>query len=123
MQKLFFILFVSVSAFAQQDSISYKYWIAFTDKNNSNYSVYSPEDFLSDRAIIRREKQNIPIKIQDLPINSWYADSIQDLGFEILNRSKWFNGVVVASIDSSLVSQTNFSFVESVFYFGSWTNK
>ncbi|OUV76012.1 MAG: hypothetical protein CBC83_01545 [Flavobacteriales bacterium TMED123] len=122
MQKLFFILFVSVSAFAQKDSISYKYWIAFTDKNNSNYTVSSPEDFLSDRAIIRREKQNIPIKIQDLPINSWYADSIQNLGFEILNRSKWFNGVVVASIDSFLVGETNFSFVDSVFYFGSWTN-
>lgn len=122
MQKLFLLLFVSVSAFAQQDSVSYKYWIAFSDKNNSNYSIFSPEDFLSERAIVRRERQNIPIKIQDLPINSWYADSIQNLGFEILNRSKWFNGILVSTNDSSLVNQINFLFVESVFYFGNWSN-
>ena len=82
--------------------------LTFTDKNNSNFSISNPEDFLSERAIVRREKQKISIKIQDLPINSWYLDSIRDLGFDVLNRSKWFNGVVLETNDSSLVNQIDF---------------
>ena len=94
MRNIFLLLFLSISVLAQQDSVKHKYWLTFTDKNNSDFSVYSPEDFLSERAIVRRVKQNIPIKIQDLPINSWYIDSVRNLGFEVLNRSKWFNGII-----------------------------
>ena len=115
MQKIFLLLFVSISALAQQDSVKYKYWLTFTDKNNSNFSISNPEDFLSARAISRRQKQEISIKIQDLPINSWYLDSIRDLGFDVLNRSKWFNGVVLETNDSSLVNQIDFPFIESIF--------
>ena len=122
MQKIFLLLFVSISALAQQDSVKYKYWLTFTDKNNSNFSISNPEDFLSARAISRRQKQEISIKIQDLPINSWYLDSIRDLGFDVLNRSKWFNGVVLETNDSSLVNQIDFPFIESIFCFGSWDN-
>ena len=79
-----------------------------------------PEGFLSQRAIDRRVNQGIDIKIQDLPINSWYADSIGDLGFDIINRSKWFNGIMITTNDSTLVNQITFPFVKSVFYFGQW---
>ena len=47
--------------FAQQDSITYKYWLQFSDKNDPGYSIDIPEDFLSKKAIERRENQNITI--------------------------------------------------------------
>jgi len=119
-KKTLFFIIISFSAFAQQDSITYKYWVEFTDKYNSNFSVNNPELFLSQRAIERRVRQNIPIKIQDLPINNWYVDSIINLGFDVLNRSKWFNGIMLSTNDSNLVDNINFSFVKSTFSFGRW---
>ena len=120
MNKIFLLLFISISTFAQQDSITYKYWVKFTDKDNSVFSVNNPEYFLSQRAIDRRNSQNISIKIQDLPINNWYVDSIRNLGFEIINRSKWFNGVILATNDSSLSNKIDFPFVKNIYYFGNW---
>ena len=120
MNKIFLLLFISISTFAQQDSITYKYWVKFTDKDNSVFSVNNPEYFLSQRAIDRRNSQNISIQIQDLPINNWYVDSIRNLGFEIINRSKWFNGVILATNDSSLSNKIDFPFVKSIYYFGNW---
>jgi len=119
-KKTLFFIIISFSSFAQQDSITYKYWVEFTDKYNSNFSVNNPELFLSQRAIERRVRQNIPIKIQDLPINNWYIDSIINLGFDVLNRSKWFNGIMLSTNDSNLVDNINFSFVKSTFSFGRW---
>ena len=123
MKKIFLFLFISISTFAQQDSLTYKYWVEFTDKENSVFSVNNPEYFLSQRAINRRGSQNIAVKIQDLPINNWYVDSIRNLSFKIINRSKWFNGVMLSTNDSSLVNKISFSFIKSVYYFGSWNNK
>ena len=120
MNKISVLLFISISTFAQQDSITYKYWVKFTDKDNSVFSVNNPEYFLSQRAIDRRNSQNISIQIQDLPINNWYVDSIRNLGFEIINRSKWFNGVILATNDSSLSNKIDFPFVKSIYYFGNW---
>ena len=119
-KKLILFLFFPLSIFAQQDSITFKYWVEFTDKNNSNYNLNIPEGFLSQRAIERRVNQKIDIKIQDLPINSWYADSVKNLGFEVINRSRWFNGIMLATNDSTLANKINFPFVKSVYYFGNW---
>ena len=119
-KKLILFLFFPLSIFAQQDSITFKYWVEFTDKNNSNYNLNIPEGFLSQRAIERRVNQKIDIKIQDLPINSWYADSVRNLGFEVINRSRWFNGIMLATNDSTLSNKINFPFIKSIYYFGNW---
>ena len=38
-----------------------KYWVQFTDKNDSPYSINNPEEYLSERAIQRRQDYNIAI--------------------------------------------------------------
>ena len=119
-KKLILFLFFPLSIFAQQDYITFKYWVEFIDKNNSNYNLNIPEGFLSQRAIERRVNQKIDIKIQDLPINSWYADSVRNLGFEVINRSRWFNGIMLATNDSTLSNKINFPFIKSIYYFGNW---
>lgn len=82
-----------------QSNTTYKYWIHFTDKNNSEFSVTEPESFLSQRAIDRRENYNIPITIQDLPVNTNYIEALEAYPIEVLKASKWFNALVI-SIDS-----------------------
>ncbi len=85
------------------------YWLAFTDKNNSEYSLDEPEEYLSERAIQRRANQNILIDSLDLPVNQNYIDSVLSLGVEFVHASKWLNGITIKS-DSSKLADTLLSF-------------
>jgi subtilisin family serine protease len=90
------------------------YVIKFKDKNNNGYSVDKPEAFLSQRAIDRRVKYNIPVTTEDLPVTEDYIKQIKDLGFELYAVSKWMNLVVVHSTDSTLIIKAGaFDFVDT----------
>ena len=89
-----FLLFC-FSAFTQNPNC---YRITFSDKNNSPYSVNRPEEFLSQRAIAKRERFNIPVIEQDLPVNPQYLEAILTFSSEpsqIISNSKWDNSVVI----------------------------
>lgn len=89
------------------------YWVQFTDKNNSEFSIDRPWEFLSSRAVERRIGQNISITESDLPVNKVYIDSLQSLGAKIHNVSKWLNGAVIITSDSALLETiSNLSFVK-----------
>lgn len=106
----FFILFKAENIKAQE-----YYWIAFTDKNNTEYSTSNPEEYLSERAIERRIKQNIPIDSLDLPVNSTYIDSIICIGAELVHSSKWMNGITVKTdLDNFANILSEISFVKEV---------
>lgn len=95
-----------------QDTL--KYWIQFTDKDNSPYSVSNPQAFLTQRALDRRTRQNIPVDFKDLPVNQWYVDSIRSIGFAILNRSRWMNGISVSTNDTNRIKSVgSFPFVQN----------
>jgi subtilisin family serine protease len=80
-----------------------KYWIQFTDKEYSSFSTDQPLDFLSQKAIDRRLKHSIAITEQDLPVSTFYTDSLEKLGMLILNTSRWLNAVTVFSNDQALL--------------------
>ncbi len=89
--------------------------VKFTDKNNSPFSVNSPNNYLSQRAIDRRTNQGIAMSDQDFPVNETYVNQVIIAGAQILNRSKWLNAVSVYCTDT-LVMQSiqNLPFVQSV---------
>lgn len=90
------------------------YFIEFTDKNNTPYSLDNPLEYLSQRAIDRRQAQNIAIDSLDLPVNPSYITALQELGLEIVNPTKWLNGTTVRTNDYNLVLQArNLPFVKS----------
>ncbi len=79
----------------------YKYWIEFTDKNGSPYSLTNPSAYLSARALARRSKYNIAIQMNDLPPNPQYIDSVVSKGVTLLNRSRWFNAISIYAPDTT----------------------
>jgi hypothetical protein len=93
-----FFLFHSVAQIAPN-----MYWVQFTDKTGTPFSILSPEQFLSERAIERRVKQNIDITSDDLPVNPVYVDSLRSLGVMVRHTSKWLNGAVIYSTDYALL--------------------
>lgn len=85
-----------------------KYYIEFTDKNNNTFSLSRPEEFLSERALQRRAVQNIDLDMSDLPVTQMYVDSLESLGLEVLNVSKWFNSATVYTLDSLLIDSITY---------------
>ncbi len=89
----------ATNSFAQQDTI--KYWVQFTDKNNSPYSVHQPLEFLSLRAVQRRQRQGIQVTTSDFPVNPHYVDSISQFdAVAIIHASRWMNAITLACWDT-----------------------
>ncbi len=102
MIKLFIVLLliIPVSGLTAQDQTFYKYWIEFTDKQNTPFSIEHPEDFLSDRAIQRRLNYSIPIAENDLPVDPAYVAEIEMIGGKKIHTSRWFNAMLYETSDS-----------------------
>ncbi len=91
------------------------YFVEFTDKNNSPYSLSNPEEYLSERAILRRQKQEIAIDSLDLPVNSGYIKEVLNLGAEYIHSSKWLNAVTVKTGEDNFpVNAEKLPFVKNV---------
>ncbi len=108
MRKLSFLLmFLAATMFAQAQVATNIYWVQFTDKEGSPYSIDNPEAYLSPRALQRRANLNIAIDEYDLPVNPQYLQAVADCGAEIINPSKWLNGVSVHVTDPSVIEAIN----------------
>ena len=109
-----FILFFSLTGNSQERTGPSKYWIEFTDKNDSPYSISNPEAFLSEKAINRRASHGIQITIADIPVNQNYIDSIKKFGVTVKSKSKWMNGITIECADNLILEQiSSISFVKN----------
>ena len=92
------------AAMAQQKAANYaKYWVALTDKNESPYRIDEPQEFLSQRAIERRQRAGISITANDLPVSPTYQTEIKNTGAKLLYASRWMNGVLLQIEDSTIL--------------------
>jgi subtilisin family serine protease len=101
-----FVISLSFTSVLQAQTAPNKYWVEFTDKNNSPYSVDNPIEFLSQKSIDRRNTQEIDVIEQDIPVNQTYIDGVLALGdIDLLLRSKWLNAITIYLTDESLLDQ------------------
>ena len=116
MKKLSLLLVLVVCVIFMQAQIATNiYWVKFTDKANSPYSIDNPDEFLSPRALERRARLGIEIDEYDIPVNPQYLQAVADCGAQLLNPSKWLNGVSVYTTSQSVVNAINaLEFVEVV---------
>lgn len=115
-----FIVFLLLSLFPlKAQETNYYFYVQFTDKNNSPFSLSKSSEFLSERAIARRIAYGLTCDSTDLPVNASYLQQIRNLGIPVHNWSKWMNGATVLLPDSSMMSQVRtLPFVKFVEYTG-----
>jgi subtilisin family serine protease len=101
-------LLIGSVAYAQTS----KYFIEFTDKNKSPYSLAKPLEFLSQRSVDRRVKQNISLTSRDLPVNPAYLGQIIGTGAKVWYASRWMNGALIEATTDQLQAVKNLSFVK-----------
>ena len=95
---LLFLLFLSISLQGQK----FYFEVVFSDKLNSKFTKDDPIKFLSEKSILRRQKQNILITEQDIPVNPNYINMVKN-SITIESTSKWFNLITVSSNDSAKI--------------------
>lgn len=121
MQKnlLLFLLVAGISISVQAQFS--RYIIQFRDKGSNPFSISSPGQFLSQRAIERRVRHHIAVDSSDLPVTPAYIDSVRLSGnVTILTVSKWLNQVAIKTTDANALAKINsFPFVISALPAGS----
>lgn len=115
-----FLLSISCIVLSGQDIKHNVFMVSLADKENSPYSVFHPEEFLSLRSLERRFIQKIEIDETDLPVNPIYISTIEALGAKVINRSKWLNSLAVYIPDSVILKKIDdLPFVLSMLPLGS----
>lgn len=111
---LVFLLGTGLSSVANQiDTLKYR--ISLTDKNGTLYSVDRPEDFLSAKAIERRQKQGLKVVESDLPVSIGYINEIKKYGVNIVAVGKWENFITISTNDLEKIDKiTKLPFVQQV---------
>ena len=94
-----------------------KYWVAFTDKKGTPYSIDNPAAFLSPRALELRKAHGIAIDERDLPVNPEYVRQVLalDTAARCFTTSKWLNGMTVYAMREDMKEAIEkLPFVDSV---------
>ena len=117
--NLLFILILFLFAktsFSQRQVSPNHYCVYFADKKGTPFNINQPTKFLSQKAIDRRTKYNIKITTEDLPVNPAYVKQLKDIGFKIIETSKWLNCAIVYTKNPDLLSKLdNLTFVQKDF--------
>lgn len=109
------LLFCTIGTLAAEGDHIYKYRVCLTDKQATEYSLSHPEEFLSKKALKRRERQGIRPDSTDLPVCQDYVEAIARLGVIPVTTSKWQNTLVVQCHDTTRMDAiADLPFVRSV---------
>lgn len=107
-----FLFLCITTAFGQP---AQKYWVQFSDKGHSTYTLATPSAYLTSAALTRRSNQGLTIDSTDLPVTQQYVNAVLATGVQVLARSKWLNGVVIYTASSTdLANVQALPFVVSV---------
>jgi serine protease AprX len=115
MKRLQILLFLLVSiAGLAQTTATKKYLVLLKDKAATPYTTSRPTEFLSSRAIQRRQKQGIAITDRDFPPNPSYLAQIRQTGAKVWYGSRWFNAALVEATDMQLTTILKLAFVNGI---------
>ena len=104
-----YLLFL-IAAKAQE---ARSYSVYLTAKENVQ-QLQHPHQFLSERSLLRREKQNIGLKRSDLPVSTERLQTIDNIVTYKGPQSKWLNAVYVEATAEEVVALTELSFVKEI---------
>ena len=115
---VFTLLLPFQPAFAQTAPVTGKWWVEFTDKNNSPYCLCRPAEFLSARSLERRARAGVTLAENDLPVNPQYLNALKTRGIKIHNTSRWLNSAAIVADSVSAKQLEYLPFVRRVSYLG-----
>lgn len=95
-----------------------RYAIFFKDKSSTTFSVDNPIEFLSQKSIDRRIKNEVGITEEDFPVSQDYVAQLSSKGAKVLHTSRWMNCALVQVEGGELADILALPFVSSSEYLG-----
>lgn len=112
MKKLLLIcLLAGYSAVNAQTELVFVY---FSGKPNKAAFYTNPLSELTQKSLNRRTSLGIPLNDQDAPIEQSYIQNLQNLGFTVIDYSKWLNGAAVNATPAQITILQAQPYVSSV---------
>ncbi|NIF06329.1 S8 family serine peptidase [Chryseobacterium sp. Tr-659] len=90
-----FLLFCFLTGYLNVSAQTELVFVYFTDKPNKAAFYANPLSELSQKSLNRRTALGISLNDQDAPIEQSYLQNLQNLGFTVIDYSKWLNGAAV----------------------------
>jgi hypothetical protein len=112
MKKIVLITLALAATLATKAQV--KFWVFFTDKPHAESFIQAPERMLSERALMRRQRQDIALNITDVPVSTTYIKALKNEGVVVLTQSKWLNAVSIFATQQQLESIQNLSFIKTI---------
>ena len=93
------------------------YFIGFSDKPDTTYTLGNPGAYLSEKALLRRALHNAPVTSADLPVTKAYLAGVRKTGVKLWLTSKWMNGAVIAAEGpEQLTALRDLPYVDTAYY-------
>lgn len=108
------LLVVCLASFLEGAAQANRYIVFFTNKQGTPYTISAPSQFLSAKAIERRQAQQISVTEQDLPVTSAYIDGVAATGAMTYFSTRWLNAVLVECEPSLLPTLSALPYVSNV---------
>lgn len=108
------LLFCFLAGYSLSQAQSELVFVYFNDKPNKAAFYANPLSELTQKSLNRRTSLGIPLNDQDAPIEPSFIQNLQNLGFTIIDSSKWLNGVALTANQAQVNLIKAQSFVQSV---------
>ncbi len=116
MKKIVHFVFLLLGLIDVAEAQFTRYIVKLKNKGGNPFSLSTPGNYLSIRAVARRNKYGIAVDSTDLPVTPAYVTQIRNVAnVTVLNVSKWLNAVTIYTTDAAAITTiSGFSFVQSV---------
>ncbi len=104
------LLLIGLGFFSETQAQHFR--VYFHSKGLQSEKIQARHTALSQKALKRRSRLNIPLDWRDVSLNQTYITQLQSLGGNISAQSRWFNFVVVDGLDQ--VTLESLPFVKKV---------
>lgn len=104
------ILLLAMPVCGQQN----RYVVSFNARPATDYSISRPLEFLSAKALARRDRNGVAVTDADLPVARALLEAVQGAGAEVLFTSRWFNAALILATPAQLPAIQSLPFVANV---------
>jgi hypothetical protein len=108
------LLFCFLTGYSYTIAQTQLVFVHFKDKPNKAAFYANPLSELSQKSLNRRTTLGIALNDQDAPIEQSYLQNLQNLGFTVIDYSKWLNGAAVNATTAQIALLQAQPFVLSV---------
>lgn len=112
----YFVFFCCLFTLLTRAQIQEDAWVYFRDKPHATAFLEAPQRMLSPKALDRRQRQNILITIDDVPVYPVYVTAVTNGDVQVLSRSKWLNALHVQGTQQQINALADLSFVREIIF-------